>query len=100
MAFDPALDRCFRLDNRNYYIHFEQVVGRLLLYLTEALEQFEQDLIPLTVVRWSQIDSSQQSLDSVCCQYSQADDVWSPGFSSGKYASILSHPATAFYRTS
>ena len=83
MSLSSASARCLVLGGRRYYA---QAAGRLPVKLTESLERFAQELIPVSLIRWSRTTFDQTELESLCLEYSLADDVWCPDFASSESA--------------
>ena len=84
MASNTATGVSIVLDHRTYFVHLRPDATYLPQHLTDSLQAFEQQYVPLSVVHWSKATFDQEDLNDVCSVYSHNDNVWCSSFATGE----------------
>ena len=87
MAPDDAPGLSVVLDHRTYFIQLQPGVTCLPQHLTDSLQIFEHQFVPLSVAHWSKTTFNQEDLNAICSLYAGNDDVWCSSFASGESVS-------------
>lgn len=78
MAHDS--DSFISFGKENYFIPFGSKIGCLPPHLVARLARFSEDIIPTTVIEWSEKPFGPTDLETICKHFQDADDVWSSSF--------------------